>query len=243
MFNENNMMALIAVFFVALVLGFFIFPSQPFCGSLAGHFLGIAGTIIMLLTLIYPFRKRVQGKKGKKNPINTHIYYGLIGPSLVVLHSGHDFSSLIGNFTFLSMLLVVLSGIVGKFLFKRVNRTLRDEENDLAALERLFQKRKDETAVLGCRMYLGLENAELQEGAAGTVFSYQDTGEVAEEGCRELVDIARSMAEREHAIEAYTATKNLFSRWIRMHIYLTVFLFAMILVHILTTVYYGLRWI
>ena len=100
MWPERNINAYLAVFFVILVMGFLVHQDPTFAGSALGHALGIIGGIFILMTLIYPFRKQVLKKKGRQNPLNSHIAYGLIGASLVVIHSGHKLESLIGILIF-----------------------------------------------------------------------------------------------------------------------------------------------
>lgn len=237
MLNEKNITALLSIFFVIFVLGFLLHQSPTFAGSLFGHLIGIAGTVIMSMTLVYPFRKRIQKKKGKKNPINTHIYYGLIGPLLVVVHSAHKFSSIIGVLVFLSMFIVVGSGIVGKFLFRRTNRAVKQQKSDLETLKSLFALRRADATQ--CRSYLAIGKKALWD-------SDQVTGGVTDiEGqqrCEVLLHLANSITELEQSVRIFSHTKVLFSRWIRVHYLLTFFLFAMVIVHVLTTLYYGLRW-
>lgn len=239
MLNQKNIIALLAVFFVVLAIGFLVHQSQTFAGSLIGHLIGIAGTVIMFLAFVYPFRKRVLKKRGRQNPLNTHIYYGLIGPSLVVIHSAHKFSSLIGMLCFLSMLVVVLSGIVGKFLFRRVNRTLKQQESDLDLLRKLFERRRNEISVF--QVPIGTQ--ETKHGQSNEKQAIEDEQMEFERQGQELVNLAHSIAETEHVITVFSGTKTLFSRWVRVHYFLTMFLVATIIVHVLTTIYYGIRWL
>ncbi|MBW2107757.1 MAG: hypothetical protein JRI36_03700 [Deltaproteobacteria bacterium] len=234
MLNEKNITALLAVFFMIFVMGFLLHQSPTFAGSLVGHLLGIFGTAVISMTLVYPFRKRVLKQRGKKNPITPHIYYGLIGPTLVVVHSAHKFSSAIGVLVFLSMFIVVGSGIVGKFLFRRVNRTIRQQESDLEALKNLFALSRADA--LTCRNYTALE--QNSGPVPGRVIDIE-----GQQRCEVLLSLAKSIAELEQSVRLFSHTKTLFSRWIRVHYLLTFFLFAMVIVHVLTSFYYGLRWL
>jgi hypothetical protein len=239
MLDEKKITGLLAVLFVTLSLGFVVYRNPTFAGGVVGHLVGIAGAAVMSLTLIYPFRKRVQKKRGKKNPLNRHIYYGLIGPCLVVVHAAHKFSNLIGVITFLSMFLIVFSGIVGRFLFGRVSRTLRQRQNDLSLLKSQFEaKKKDAELLQACVIKPATETVEDDESV--------EDGEMAWEGnkeCEELLDVVHSLAETEYVVKAFTGTKKLFSKWLRVHYMLALLLFSMLIVHVLTTFYYGLRWL
>jgi len=230
MMNDRTIHILLAGFLGALLVGAVVIPTQPFSGALAGHALGIAGGIIMSLTLIYPFRKRVLKKKGKLNPLSSHVFFGLAGPTLVVLHAGNNPASLIGILTYFSMLLVVLSGIVGRFLFKKVNRSLKEQKGDLERLRALLDRKRNE---------VGARELETFLEAKASFFA---NGEECR-ACEELRDVALSVAETEHSIAVFDRAKLMFKRWSMAHLYLTAVLFAMLAVHILVTTYYGLRWL
>ena len=59
----------------------------------------------------------------------------------------------------------------------------------------------------------------------------------------ELVDLAHSIVELEYSIKAFSRTQLLFSKWIKIHYALNILLFSLIVVHIITTAYYGIRWL
>ena len=239
MLNEKRITALLAVFFTALSLGFVVHRSPTFAGGSVGHLIGIAGALIICLTLIYPFRKRVQKRRGKRNPLNSHIYYGLIGPSLVVIHSAHKFSSLIGVVSFLSIFLVVFSGIVGKFLFRRVNRSLNQQHKDLSLLRDRFEELRKEAKLLRA----SLRRPETKESKDGENFDDDQMEWEIDRKYGELLDLTHSLAETEYVVEAFSGTKRLFSGWLRVHHVLALLVFSMMIVHILASFYYGVRWL
>lgn len=230
MWAEKNINAWLAGFFILLVLSTVYHRNPVFAGSSLGHGIGIAGTVFITMTLIYPFRKRILKKKGKQNPLNSHVAYGLIGPSLVVIHSAHKFSSIIGALLFLTLLIVVISGIIGRFLFRKVNRSLREQKRDLKLLITQFGKRKREI-----RAACEVSSEDMDSG--GGYSEYLETE------CDKWADEARAIADVEYSVAFFDRLKRSFSRWIRVHYWLTVLLFALIVVHVVTTIYYGLRWL
>lgn len=238
---EKNINGLLAVFFTVLVAGFVFHESETFAGSLTGHLIGIAGSILMVLTLVYSFKKRVLGKRGKKNPLNTHIFYGLMGPSLVIIHSAHKLGSLIGLLVFTAMLIVVFSGITGRYLFRKVNRTLKEQQNELAMLKDIFQNRREE--ISACRSYFRLESKEEEENSSDIYTESDILDEAQRRQCNQLFEIAQSISELQYSITFFDSTKSLFSKWLKLHHLLTLFLFSLMILHILTVLYYGLRWI
>lgn len=243
MFDEGRVNILLAVFFVTLAPVFLVLPAPIRSGGPWGHAFGIAGFVLMAFALQYSFRKRLLGRKGKRNPLATHIHLGLLGPTLIILHAGQGVAGRIGTLLFLTMILVVLSGITGRYLFGKVNRALREGKRDLADLTCLFNQRKAEIRPDACRIVLGMEPAKDAAEASDESDVEAEAAIAQESRCLELVAIAQSIAETEHAAQMVSATKALFSRWIRVHIILVVFLFSLALVHLYTSLYYGLRWL
>jgi hypothetical protein len=68
--SERRINAYLAFFFVILLTAFLFHQDRAFPGSAPGHSLGIMGSIFMLMSLIYSFRKRVLKKKGTQNPLS-----------------------------------------------------------------------------------------------------------------------------------------------------------------------------
>lgn len=264
MWNEKNINIYMAVFFGLLVMGLLFHQSQTFAGSALGHSLGIIGSIFILMTLIYPFRKRILKKRGKQNPLNNHIRYGLIGASLVVIHSAHKFSSLIGILIFLSLVLVVLSGIVGRYLFKKVNRSLKELKQDHDLLKSRIKSRQQELLAI-CKFddSDSITGDDMTDNASGALSYSSDTirfcigggdmtgsasgalsvsPEIMDERDRWIGEV-RALAETEYNLKFFDRLKTSFTKWLRIHHTISVFFFAMMIVHVMTTLYYGLRWL
>lgn len=228
--SEKNINSYLAVFFGVLVLGLLVHQDRTFAGSALGHGLGIAGGILILMTLIYPFRKRILKKKGKQNPINSHITYGVAGASLAVIHSAHKLESLIGILIFLSLVTVILSGIVGRYLFKTVNRSLKQQKRDNKLLQNRIENRQKE-----------LRNALNADEASGA-WQEADLPEMTDDWGRWLEEI-HALAETEYNMKFFDRLKALFTKWLRIHYAISALLFALVIVHVITTLYYGLRWL
>jgi len=102
-----------------------------------GHFLGILGALFMVLLLGYSLRKRLRfmWKWGNANDwLEVHIFLGISGPVLVLLHTVFEFSGIVGV-SFWSMVLVVASGIVGRYLYQSIPRTISGTELSRIELE------------------------------------------------------------------------------------------------------------
>ena len=112
---------------ITAVYGAVIFYTReiPAAGELFGHGLGILGFILMLMTeILYSLRKRTRSARwGRMSAwLQFHIFTGLIGPFMVLFHSSWKFNGLAGAVTLLTIV-IVLSGIIGRYIYTRIPRT------------------------------------------------------------------------------------------------------------------------
>lgn len=105
--------------------------------GLVGNLLGIVGTLFMFSTLFYVARKRIKrlSKVGRmKGWLEFHIFCGIFGPILITFHTSFKFNGII-SVAYWSMVLVVLSGFFGRYLFVRIPKTIRGQELSRAEIE------------------------------------------------------------------------------------------------------------
>lgn len=120
-----------------LITGFYAYvlvitQKIPAAGELFGHTLGILGFVLMILTeTLYSLRKRTRlASWGKMSDwLQVHIFTGLVGPYMVLLHTSWKFNGLAGAVTLLT-LIVVLSGFIGRYIYTRIPRTAEGIELD-----------------------------------------------------------------------------------------------------------------
>jgi hypothetical protein len=106
-------------------------------GDDAGYWLGVTGGSMMLLLFSYPLRKHLGFARhwGRvKWWLVFHMALGVGGPVLILLHSTFRVGSLNAAVALYSMLAVAASGVVGRFIYARVNRGLHGEQLDLRDL-------------------------------------------------------------------------------------------------------------
>ncbi len=98
----------------------------PSAGELFGHSIGIFGFILMLMTeTLYSLRKRTRSARwGRMSTwLQFHIFTGLVGPYMVLLHTSWKFNGIAGVTTLFTVIIVV-SGFIGRYIFTRIPRTL-----------------------------------------------------------------------------------------------------------------------
>ncbi|MDD3530348.1 MAG: hypothetical protein PHS77_10775 [Gallionellaceae bacterium] len=88
-----------------------------------GRWLGIPGTLLILLSFGYSMRKRKLIRSGNPRTLLTlHETFTLLGAAMVLIHAGVHFNAILPWLALVAMLLNVASGLVGKFLLDRSRR-------------------------------------------------------------------------------------------------------------------------
>ena len=111
--------------------------ATPAGGHPFGRSLGILGAMLMLMTeLLYSARKRwgLIRFGQVRHWLSFHIFTGIVGPTLVLMHTGLAFKGLAGLTVFLTMV-VVASGFLGRYIYTAVPRTMAGIEVDRRTLE------------------------------------------------------------------------------------------------------------
>jgi hypothetical protein len=143
--------ALLAI--VAITFGY-VYVAQtgvPQPAGLIGHSLGIVGFLLMLSTeVLYSIRKRVPNFTYGRTSIwlQVHIFTGIVGPYLVLLHTGWRFNGVAGILTLVT-LIVVLSGVIGRYIYTAVPRSVDGAEVTAAELEEQIARADRELEKLG----------------------------------------------------------------------------------------------
>jgi len=92
-----------------------------------GHGMGIIGTAMVLLMLLYSARKRgLLGIRFASLPrwLDVHIMFGIMGPLLITLHTAMKFHGIV-SISYFSMLAVALSGVFGRYIYMQIPRDAR----------------------------------------------------------------------------------------------------------------------
>lgn len=102
------------------------------------YWLGVIGAVMMLLVFTYPLRKHFRFAVNwgpAKVWLVGHMVLGVGGPLVILVHAKFEIGSLNAGVALYSMVIVALSGILGRFLYIRVNRGLHGEISSLQELK------------------------------------------------------------------------------------------------------------
>jgi hypothetical protein len=130
--SKELWLSLLAALFITAAYAFVVYwyRAIPAAAGLFGHMIGVIGFLLMLMTeTVYSFRKR--SRKGRWGSMQSwlqfHIFTGLVGPYMVLLHTSWKFHGLAGATTLLTII-IVISGFIGRYIYTRIPRSLDGDE-------------------------------------------------------------------------------------------------------------------
>ena len=244
--KEREHIVLTGTFSLLLLawLGFLVHRSPSFAGSGVGMMFGIAGAVLMLIPLAYPIVKRIPFLHDRitrhvslQTLLTVHVYSGIFGPLLAIIHTGHKFDSPLGITLAAVMLLVVVSGFAVRYLLTYVNQEIKDK------LLLLQTARGDLDSAWGVMENTPPEMRDLPKApllAAGLASVGIELSSGGPAG--EVTRIAESVADLEYAVLTHELFKRWFSRALKLHIVLSLIFYALLGLHIWAEIHFGLRW-
>ena len=209
-----------------LVPAFLLHSDGRFAGSLAGFALGSCAAALMLLLLIYPLAKYskianavVTRLVSMRALLSFHVYAGIVAAFLAMLHTGHKFFSPLGIALMASMLIVVVTGFVGRYYLPQTAAEIREQRSRLATLRSAY----DRTALV-----LSAVDTTASDTPAVNV---------------PLLQLVDGISDLEYAIGSHEAVKKIFMQWIGFHLVAAIVMYALLALHVAAEIYYGLRWL
>ena len=232
-------------------LGFPLHHAHRFAGSLWGGVFGVTGAVLMLVPLAYMIIKRNKKLKqsvtkyvSMRTLLAWHIYAGVLGPILVIIHSGHKYESVVGIALTAMTLLVVVSGFIGRYLLSGFTKEIREKKAMLTELQTAYDEalvavQSDPAAATRLRPFSGF----FSRLVAGFFLPEPTTvPSVPVADSITLVRLAESIADVEYAIRTHEDFKQWFGKWLKFHIVISFVLYGLMFVHVYYAVYFGLRW-
>ena len=224
-----------------------------------GYGLGILGLSFMVLLLLYSFRKRVRAMRSWgpiRHWFGIHMFLGVVGPVAILLHANFRLGSLNSSVSLLCVILVALSGLIGRFIYPKIHHGLYGHRSSLRELRREADRWRDavDSAVASLpevsRELAAFESHALAEGCGYLVSAWRFAGfrlrsRFVRRRCMRLVRAAGGAADPSdaaseldaylmaiHRIAQYSGYVRLFSLWHAFHLPFCVMLFLAAAVHV-----------
>ena len=234
-----------------LWLGFLVHRSPRFPGSLAGGVFAISGALLLILfPLAYAAVKRIPAAKKlltRRTSIAKllawHLYAGIVGSILAVIHTGHRFESNLGIVLTAMMMLSLLSGYVGRHFLSYVSLELHEKQALLNKLATFYNQTVSE---LGAQPNAMVRAAASQRRSTRLFRSFVTPEPLARNGSLSLsyqaINLAESIADVEYAINTHELFKRRSGVWLKVHIATSALFYVLLGLHIWAEIYFGLRW-
>lgn len=239
-------------------------PSGPI-----GHGLGILGTLLILIGVFtYIGRKKnkfLPGVGALKYWLEFHIFLCSVGPLLILFHTAFKFGGIV-SVSFWSMVAVVLSGVIGRFIYIQIPRTIQGRELSLSEIKEMKNELNQEL-----KHKYGLEDEVYQK-------LLEITGRTEIIAGVELVDQPKSFQYKKKVIRAAVNNiihqsglsgrdkkgiiklfrnemkinarirrlhlmQTLFKHWHVAHLPFALIMLVIMVIHVIITLTFGYRWI
>lgn len=231
-----------------------------------GHGLGIVGSLMMLFgVVIYIARKRYNFMVRQlrlKYLLEFHIFLCTLGPILVLFHTAFKFGGIV-SVAFWSMVAVVVSGVIGRFIYIQIPRTIEGRELSLNEVKNMRSQVSDtlRSNVSISENILGLiEDLSGQKRSENTKSSFiakyfNDKKSVRIIGkklrqekikLKERKAILKMIKEEmslSNRIERLQTMQRLFKYWHVAHLPFALIMLIILIIHIGVTLAFGYKWI
>jgi hypothetical protein len=206
-----------------------------------GHGLGIFGTLLILLgMIIYIVRKRwkkVTELGRLKYWLEFHIFLCTLGTVLVVFHTTFKFGGII-SVGFWVLILVWISGVIGRFIYLQIPRTIEGREYSLQELLKLKDNNNKELT----KKY-SINFSQVSTGKISKIRLIHLSKMITENDISTLKKIIRKQRILSGRIERLEKMHGIFRAWHIIHLPFSVIMVVIMVIHVGVVLFFGYKWI
>jgi len=237
--------------------------------GLIGHGLGIVGSILMILgVFLYMARKRYRifGRIGiLKYWLEFHIFLCTLGPILVLYHTSFKFGGIVA-ISFWSMVAVFLSGIIGRFIYIQIPRTIEGKELSLSEIRDMkadIGEIINDSLHLDEQSYMVIVNSikkkvELYHKnffvrsfrkyvddlrTTRKVKAVLKKNNLPGAQYKQVLNLVKNDISLNRRIERLVTMQNMFKYWHVAHLPFALVMLVIMVIHVVITIVFGYRWI
>lgn len=234
-----------------------------------GHGYGILGSFFMAFGVsTYMMRKRMRSlsKLGQiKHWLEFHIFLCTLGPILVFFHTAMKFGGIV-SISFWSMVAVFGSGIIGRFIYIQIPRSIEGRE---LSLNELKDSKTNISDILKSEFHLEDETHQLIINSINQRHQFDEENVLSRfikkynQDRRNLKNIKKELKKYSisptqkkqlvqnindeillnRRIDRLNVMKNLFKYWHVAHLPFAIIMLAIMIVHVIVTLLFGYKWI
>lgn len=237
--------------------------------GLWGHGLGIIGSFCMLFgVILYITRKRMRSLSrlgALKHWLEFHIFLCTLGPLLILFHTSFKFGGLVA-ISFWSMVAVFLSGIIGRFIYIQIPRTIEGRELSLQELQGMkgnigailsesykldevsynviVDSTKKKVELYSPNFVSRYINRFLED--RNTIIHVKKVlqkSKLPVHEYKKVVKLVKHDISLNRRIERLVTMQNLFKYWHVAHLPFAFVMLIIMIIHVAVTIVFGYRWI
>ena len=225
-----------------------------------GHGLGILGTAMILFgVVIYIARKRYNFMSRYirlKYLLEFHIFLCFLGSILVLFHTSFKFGGIV-SIAFWSMVAVVLSGVIGRYIYIQIPRSIEGRELSLKEVQSLRDSLNTEIQNYGIELesiQVLIEQARNLNSLSPLHFINSsltlnkikgklNSLNVDKSQFDKVVSAIKSEISLSQRIGRLESMQRLFKYWHVAHLPFALIMLVIVLIHVVVTLALGYKWI
>lgn len=230
-----------------------------------GHGLGIVGTLLILIGVFgYQAKKRnrwLATHFGRlKYWLEFHIFLCTLGPVMILFHTAFKFGGIV-SVSFWSMVAVVASGVIGRFIYIQIPRTIEGRElslNEIKTMKvNLGEILKNQYRLDEADFQTIVDAIEVKSRSGGNIFSqyFEDKKTIRQvknilrrnsligADIRSIAKMVNHEISLNRRIERLQTMQKLFRYWHVAHLPFALIMLIIMVIHVGVTLAFGYRWI
>lgn len=230
--------------------------------GLYGHGLGIFGTLMIMIGVFgYMARKRMKSLSRVwvlKHWLEIHIFLCTLGSILILYHTAFKLGGIV-SVSFWSMVAVVLSGVIGRFIYLQIPRTIQGRELSLVEISEMRYSLSDEIKKIGIQSsttdFISSLNMDTGNNAGSKDQNFNDKEQLNEikkklksmnipaNDKRKLIQSLKSEISMKRKLHRLELMQRLFRYWHIAHLPFALIMLIIMIIHVAVAFTLGYNWI
>jgi hypothetical protein len=194
--------------------------------------------------------------------LEFHIFLCSLGPVMILFHTAFKFGGLV-SVSFWSMVAVVASGVIGRFIYLQIPRSIEGRAlslNEIQAmkgnLETSLEKLSHLQAEGRTHILSTILAADARTASGGMISQYMEDGrkkrkvaqllsnyQLAREDRKHIMAIVNNEIQLGRRIERLQTMQKLFKYWHVAHLPFALIMLIIMVIHVGITLAFGYRWV
>lgn len=234
-----------------------------------GHGLGILGSLFMIIGVsTYMARKRFRWmlRMGKlEHWLEFHIFLCTLGPIMVLFHTAFKFGGIVA-ISFWSMVAVFLSGVIGRFIYLQIPRSIEGQELSLnevkgmrsdigsvlkndynldeASYNDIVESTKKKEEIYHSNLIVRyFRKVQEDSKSIRKVKSVLKKNNFSRPEAKKVLKFISNEISLNRKIDRLQTMQNLFKYWHVAHMPFALVMLIIMIIHVIVTIVFGYRWI